>query len=95
MPYFTVSVKLHNAEEGDYQTLNEKMNEAGFTRLIGRDKVYKLPDGEYNYGSGSLNKQEVADLALKVAEQVRFVPSILVTESGGRTWRNLDLNSQK
>ncbi|MCW6538622.1 hypothetical protein ND440_09405 [Yersinia ruckeri] len=90
MPYFTVSVRLHNAEDGDYQSLNEKMIEAGFTRLIGREKVYKLPDGEYNYGSGSLNKQEVADLALQVAEKIRFVPSILVTESGGRTWRNLD-----
>ncbi|EEP98520.1 hypothetical protein yruck0001_11780 [Yersinia ruckeri ATCC 29473] len=81
---------MHNAEDGDYQSLNEKMTEAGFTRLIGREKVYKLPDGEYNYGSGSLNKQEVADLALQVAEKIRFVPSILVTESGGRTWRNLD-----
>ncbi|EEQ14453.1 hypothetical protein yfred0001_41700 [Yersinia frederiksenii ATCC 33641] len=77
--------------EGDYDTLNKKMVEAGFTRLIGREKVYKLPEGEFNYGSGTLNKQEVADLALKVAEQIRFIPSILVTESGGRTWRNLDL----
>ena len=69
----------------------KKMIDAGFTRLIGREKVYKLPEGEFNYGSGILNKQEVADLALKVAEQIRFIPSILVTESGGRTWRNLDL----
>lgn len=91
MPYFTVSVVLHNAVEGDYETLNKKMIEAGFTRLIGREKVYKLPEGEFNYGNGTLNKQEVADLALKTAEQIRFIPSILVTESAGRTWRNLDL----
>ena len=91
MPYFTVSVVLHNAVEGDYETLNKKMIDAGFTRLIGREKVYKLPEGEFNYGSGTLNKQDVADLALKIAEEVRFIPSILVTESGGRTWRNLDL----
>ncbi|CFR12794.1 hypothetical protein [Yersinia kristensenii] len=91
MPYFTVSVVLHNAVEGDYETLNKKMIDAGFTCHIGREKVYKLPEGEFNYGSGILNKQEVADLALQVAEQVRFIPSILVTESGGRTWRNLDL----
>ncbi|CNI84316.1 hypothetical protein HB991_02590 [Yersinia mollaretii] len=91
MPYFTVSVVLHNAVEGDYETLNKKMSDAGFTRLIGREKIYKLPEGEFNYGSGTLNKQEVADLALKIAEEIRFIPSILVTESGGRTWRNLDL----
>ncbi|CNH73483.1 phage protein [Yersinia aldovae] len=91
MPYFTVSIVLHNAVDGDYETLNKKMVDAGFTRSIGREKVYKLPEGEFNYGSGTLNKQEVADLALKVAEEIRFVPSVLVTESGGRTWRNLDL----
>ncbi|WP_076707203.1 hypothetical protein [Yersinia enterocolitica] len=91
MPYFTVSIVLHNAVEGDYDSLNKKMIDAGFTCLIGREKVYKLPEGEFNYGSSTLNKQEVADLALKVAEQIRFIPSILVTESGGRTWRNLDL----
>ncbi len=91
MPYFTVSVVLHNAVEGDYDTLNKKMIDAGFTRFIGREKVYKLPEGEFNFENGAFNKQEVADLALKVAEQIRFIPSILVTESGGRTWRNLDL----
>ncbi|AJJ18545.1 MULTISPECIES: hypothetical protein [Yersinia] len=91
MPYFTVSVVLHNAVDGDYESLSKKMIDAGFTRLIGREKVYKLPEGEFNYGSGTLNKQDVADLALKIAEEVRFIPSILVTESGGRTWRNLDL----
>lgn len=91
MPYFTVSVVLHNSVDGDYESLSKKMIDAGFTRLIGREKVYKLPEGEFNYGSGTLNKQDVADLALKIAEEVRFIPSILVTESGGRTWRNLDL----
>ncbi len=90
MPYFTVSVVLHNAIEGDYEKLNKKMIDSGFTCLIGREKVFKLPEGEFNYGSGILNKQEVADLALKIAEEIRFIPSILVTESSGRTWRNLD-----
>ncbi|AJJ64928.1 hypothetical protein [Yersinia aldovae] len=91
MPYFTVSIVLHNAVDGDYEALNKKMVDAGFTRLIGREKIYKLPEGEFNYESGISNKQEVADLALKIAEGIRFVPSVLVTESGGRTWRNLDL----
>ena len=39
MPYFTVSVVLHNAVEGDYEALNKKMTDAGFTLLIGGDKV--------------------------------------------------------
>ncbi|EIR50131.1 hypothetical protein YPPY14_2035, partial [Yersinia pestis PY-14] len=36
MPYFTVSVVLHNAIEGDYEKLNKKMIDSGFTCLIGR-----------------------------------------------------------
>lgn len=74
MPYFTVSIVLHNAVEGDYDSLNKKMIDAGFTCLIGREKVYKLPEGEFNYGSGTLNKQEVADLALKSCREDTIYP---------------------
>lgn len=73
MPYFTVSVVLHNAVEGDYDTLNKKMIDAGFTRFIGRERC-KLPEGEFNFENGAFNKQEVADLALKVAERIKVYP---------------------
>lgn len=56
MLYFMVSIVLYNVVEGDYDFFNKKMIDVGFICFIGREKVYKLFEGEFNYGSGILNK---------------------------------------
>lgn len=68
------------------------MEERGFAKTItSNDNVtYRLPDAEYNL-IGTYTKEQVLDL---VKEAVRTLTGktaeILVTESKGRIWTNLE-----
>ncbi|BDH45738.1 hypothetical protein TUM12370_17820 [Salmonella enterica subsp. enterica serovar Choleraesuis] len=91
MTKFTVRVELHRASSDDYETLHDKMKSKGFKRTIagGDGTEYQLPNAEYNY-SGNITRSAVLELAYNAAKTVKNNPSVLVTESAGRTWRGLD-----
>ncbi|NHB93152.1 DUF2622 domain-containing protein [Photorhabdus cinerea] len=92
MTSFTVRVELHNAVSSDYDLLYDKMKVKGFKKTItpGDGTRYYLPSAEYNYESNSKDRGEVRDLAYDIAKSVKKNPSVLVTESNGRTWKGLD-----
>lgn len=91
MTNFTVRVELHDADSDDYTDLHKKMEAKGFKRTIlnGDGTKYQLPTAEYSY-SGDMKRSEVLNKAFEVAKTVKKNPSVLVTESAGRTWRGLD-----
>ncbi|MDC9591699.1 DUF2622 domain-containing protein [Xenorhabdus sp. XENO-10] len=91
MAQFTVRIELHKADSDDYDTLYEKMKAKGFTKTITADSGtrYYLPSAEYDYSSNAKNRSDVLDLAYGIAKSVKKDPSVLVTESKGRTWKGL------
>jgi len=48
-----------------------------------------LPEAEYNY-EGSIARGSVMTKAKTAADNTDKIYSILITESNGRTWHNLD-----
>lgn len=91
MPNFTTRVALSDAEWEDYDKLYEYMATEGFTKTITSDQgiTYKLPDAEYNY-SGNITRADVLKKARSAAQRTGKRHSVLVTESAGRTWHNLE-----
>jgi len=91
MAQFTVRVELHRANQDDYEALYSAMEDEGFSRQIKSSdgERYRLPTAEYNRTS-SKNRQEILDSAAIAASTTGKKYSILVTESAGRSWRNLD-----
>lgn len=92
MPSFTTRVVLHDADWDDYtDVLHPAMAKQGFKRTITNSdgKTYDLPDAEYNL-IGELTRQQVLDRAKAAAAMTKKKYSVLVTESNGRTWYNLD-----
>lgn len=66
------------------------MEASGFSRTItSKSGTYKLPHAEYNF-IGNETRSEVLELAKTAAATVATGAKILVTESAGRTWSNLD-----
>ncbi len=95
MNTFTTRVELHNTNDGtseEYVTLHQAMQEQGFTRTIRSTENVEshLPPAEYNF-SGDFTKEAVLAKARIAASRTGKSHSILVTESIGRTWYNLDL----
>ena len=91
MPHYTTRVELHDADEEDYQTLHEGMEELGFTRTIkGRDGItYQLPSAEYNF-EGEIEIETVLDKAKYAAESTTREYEILVSEAPKRKWHGLE-----
>jgi photosystem II stability/assembly factor-like uncharacterized protein len=91
MTNFTVRVELHKATWDDYETLHAAMGNHEFSRDITADdgNTYHLPTAEYNI-STSQNRSSVLASAKTAASQTGKKASILVTESAGRTWSNLE-----
>lgn len=91
MARFTTRVELHSASGDDYETLHAEMEAEGFSRQIASDdgNVYHMPWAEYNRES-TLNRSQILGSAKAAAARVRKQYSVLVTESAGRTWYNLD-----
>lgn len=91
MATFTTRVELHYANDDDYETLHAAMEKEGFSRTVVSDDgiTYHLPTAEYNR-SGNLTRKQVLDSAKKASVKTGRSYSVLVTESRGRTWHNLD-----
>lgn len=91
MAKFTTRVELHSADSDDYDTLHEEMKNEGFTRTItsGDGIEYHLPTAEYNY-EANITRDGVFKKAKSAAGKTGKNYSLLVTESEGRTWYNLD-----
>lgn len=92
MATFTIRIELHGADEDDYVSLHEAMEERGFFRWIEvKGSKLRLPTAEYNIGSNEMGVAEIRDLAKSVAMLVKQSPApwILVTESAGRAWSGL------
>jgi hypothetical protein len=91
MPSFTTRVVLNDAEWKHYDELYEYMAAEGFSKTITSDKdtTYKLPDAEYDY-NGDITRADVLKKAKSAASNTGKRYSILVTESAGRTWHNLE-----
>jgi hypothetical protein len=91
MPSFTTRVELHRATNDDYDTLHEAMEGEGFSRTISTSDgaTYHLPTAEYNR-SGNLTGNQVLTSAQRAAKKTGRKAAILVTESAGRCWSDLD-----
>lgn len=92
MSSYIVRVELRNAHPECYAKLRIEMKEQGFMRsLICKDGVnYRLPSDEYAYVSNEY-RQNVVHKVYTLAESICANPSVLVTESLGRTWKGLDV----
>jgi hypothetical protein len=89
MASFTVRVELHDADESDYETLHEAMEDQGFSRTIVVNGVRRhLPTAEYVI-DGSHTRVAVMEKAMKAAKKTLEEYSVLVTESKGRRVYNL------
>ena len=91
MPRFTVRVELHDATWRDYTDLHTEMRRRGFSTTISTDSgaAYHLPPAEYGY-ENSVTRDVVLEKAKAAAAAVRTSYSVLVTQSAGRTWHNLE-----
>jgi hypothetical protein len=95
MANFTVRVELHDADDDDYSSLHEAMEEEGFVRWImgGDGSKDRLPTAEYNMANSELTRSEVLTRAKRAANSVKSSPTpwIIVTEAVGRSWSGLKL----
>ena len=91
MPKFPVRIELHEAKREDYTVLYEDMAFRGFTDTItsADGHTFQLPSGEYNYERQAM-RAEVMSKARAAAIETGIEYSVLVTESAGRTYYNLD-----
>ena len=91
MASFTTRIELHDAVSSDYITLHEQMKKENFTQTIISDDgiEYELPTAEYNC-IGTLTRNQVMASAKRAAEVTKKTYSILITESNGRSWHNLN-----
>ncbi|MBL8555077.1 MAG: type V toxin-antitoxin system endoribonuclease antitoxin GhoS [Phenylobacterium sp.] len=93
MTNFTVRVELHGATSGQYEQLHEAMEAKGFVRWVknGNGEKDQLPTAEYNMQDTGLTRDQVHARARGAADSVKPSPhpSILTTESAGRTWSGL------
>lgn len=93
MSTFTTRVVLHDVADNstDYDTLHDAMEAQGFSRTIESDdeRLYKLPPAEYNI-EGALTRKDVLAKAKVAARHTGREYSVLVTESLGRRWYNLE-----
>ena len=79
-----------DAESSDYDKLYEEMEDRDFSRFImSANGTYHLPPAEYDY-SDTADREYVLELAKAAARATGRKARILVTESKGRTWSNLE-----
>lgn len=91
MPSYTVRIELHDASLEDRAALQRAMEEQGFKGTISSSLggVCRLPSDEYDY-DGPVTRANVLRMACEAARRLGRMFSVLVTESAGRTWYNLD-----
>lgn len=93
MSKFTIFISIHNESGTDRDELNKVMNGYGFARTITSDggKTYELPVGLYSY-TGVIDRKSLLEMTRAAAGQIGKKYSILITESKGRSWHNLEEN---
>ncbi|HHR5813908.1 DUF2622 domain-containing protein [Providencia alcalifaciens] len=91
MPRYTVRIELPNAGYDEYNLLYQKMENSGFDKTIESTNgvIYSLPDAEYIF-EGDQDLTTVTTMAVNVATSIRTRAKVLVTESAGRRFHNLD-----
>ena len=91
MAKFTVRVEILDGTISDHDRLEKIMLEQGFDRSIRSDsgRIYKLPPGEFNY-AGEIERQQLREKVQACAGQLGKSYSLLITESKGRSWFNLN-----
>lgn len=91
MGYFMTRVELHGGTSVDYSVLHLAMRMEGFKRIVsGRNnKVERLPPGQYQLKSSSLNARQVWSKANSAASKVGKEFAIVVTE-GLSVWSGLE-----
>jgi hypothetical protein len=87
---FTIRLELYGLPTTeDYYKLHAAMEKIGFLRTLKGDKVYLLPDGEYNF-DGINTGQGVLELAKSAANTIWKDYAVLVTSTEvTRDWYNL------
>ena len=91
MARYIIRVVLHdNASFQDYQLLHANLAARGVhDDIVGDDgRWYRLPPAEYRY-EGAEGLPDVRDAVTLIAEAIKRC-SVLVTESLGRAWANLE-----
>ena len=90
MPHFTVRFEIENADNNDYDQLEERLILFNFNEIIECEdgNTYILPRGEYRI-SGEMTRQKVLDLAILASSMFKDRCKILVTESSGTAWTGL------
>ncbi|WP_343725634.1 hypothetical protein [Herbaspirillum huttiense] len=92
MTNFTIRVLLEaEADEDDYARLDSVMKRSEIQNTITSElgKKYQLPPGEYSY-SGEIDRKSLLEKVKAAAGELAKPYSVLITESRGRTWYNLD-----
>ena len=91
---YSIRVELHQGTDEEYASLDAAMIEEGFVRWIvgGGGKKERLPTGEYNLIDSDLHQAMILGRVEEAAYAVKPTPkpSIVVTESAGRTWSGLN-----
>lgn len=94
MPRYTIRIELLNAKREQYDAMYEHLDAVNIVdEFTDSEGVrYRLPPAEYTY-DGPLERAEVIQLAKNAAAKVSKTSKdyrVLVTQSGGRTWYNLE-----
>lgn len=91
MARFTIRIELVNATWDQYKQMYAHLERQGIVDIISSDKgtTYRMPPAEYNY-DGSATRDQVLEMAKSSASKVVPDYRVLVTESAGRTWHNLE-----
>ncbi|MDE2419751.1 MAG: DUF2622 domain-containing protein [Gammaproteobacteria bacterium] len=92
MATFIVRIELPNALPNDYEILNHKMEQSGFSRRIyGNDgKSYALPTAEYMWSSRFQTTRAVrSQVALIINSIQKRNSAILVMKFSSSAWTGL------
>lgn len=91
MARYTIRIELIDASWKQYNQMYEHLEKAKIVDEIQDDKGlrYRLPPAEYTY-DGAATRNQVLDAAKAAAAKVVPNYRVLVTESAGRSWHNLE-----
>lgn len=92
MARYTIRIELLDATWDEYETMYELLAKVGIVDSIADSSgaTYRLPPAEYNY-DGAATRTQVLEMAKSAASRVVRDYRVLVTESTGRTWHNLEV----
>lgn len=91
MATFIIRIDLPDAELNDYEILNCKMEESGFSRNICANdgKSYALPNALYMYSSRFQTTRAVRSQVASIATAIKNNPAVLVMKFNRLAWLGL------